>query len=365
MTWPATAAIVYERDGAFALESVELDSLRDHEVLVRIAACGICHTDLKFQSRVSLPCVFGHEGTGTVAAVGASVSQVEPGDRVVLSYPWCGTCPSCLRGEPYRCVNIPQLKFGGCRSDGSLPVVRNGAGITSAFFQQSSFATCAVAMENVVVKVDTDLPAELLAALPCGIQTGAGAVLNAFYVGPGEALVVFGAGAVGLSAVMAAKIAGADPIVAVDIVSSRIDLALELGATHAINANNEDVVKRVKDVLPYGAQYALDCSATEAGLKNAIDVIGQGGKVGIFSAPPAGETFPFTTRVLFEKVASLHGIVQGYSVPRRFIPELIRYQEAGLFPYERIVTTYPFEEINAAIADTKSGTVIKPVLMME
>jgi aryl-alcohol dehydrogenase len=365
LPYPAKAAIVYEPGGAFALESVELDELQDHELLIRVAACGICHTDLKFQGRLKLPCVFGHEGAGTVEAVGASVARFKPGDRVVLSYPWCGNCSWCVSGEPYRCIEIPKLKFGGCRSDGTLPVTRNGKGIASAFFQQSSFATYAVAHENVAVKVDTDMPAELLAALPCGIQTGSGAVLNTFKVRSGEALVVFGVGAVGMSAVMAGRIVGANPVIAVDIVPMRTELALALGATHALDATDSDLVKRIMSVLPEGARYALDCSATEAGLKNAIEVIGPGGKVGIFSAPPAGETFPFTTRTLFEKVASLHAIVQGSSVPTRFIPELIRFHQAGLFPFERIVTSYPFEEINQAIADSKSGKVVKPVLRME
>ena len=366
MPYPATAAIVREPGGPFTLESIDLDELQPHEVLVRIAACGICHTDLKFQSRLDLPGVFGHEGTGTVEAVGESVTVVAPGDRVVLSYPWCGSCPSCEQGEPYRCVNIPALKFGGQRMDGSRPVRMNGTKVTSAFFQQSSFATYSVVFENAVVPVVTDQPPEMLAALPCGVQTGAGAVLNTFEVGADESIVIFGVGAVGLSAVMAGKLVGAGSIIAVDMVASRLELACELGATDAFNAADKELLKKIAEICPNGAHYALDCSATEIGLKNSLDVIGQGGKVGIFSAPPGREnTFPFTTRVLFEKVASLHSIVQGFSVPREFIPKLVRYYEEGRFPYDRLVSTYPFTEINQAIADVKSGTAIKPVLLME
>lgn len=365
VSYPATAAIVREPGGPFSLESVDLDALRPHEVLVRIAACGICHTDLKFQSRLPLPGVFGHEGTGTVEAVGSAVTEAAVGDRVVLSYPWCGHCSPCEHGEPYRCKNIPALKFGGQRMDGSQPVRMNGMHVTSAFFQQSSFATHAIVVENAVVRVETDQPAAMLAALPCGVQTGAGAVLNTFAVAAGESIVIFGAGAVGLSAVMAGRLVGADRIIAVDMVTSRLELAHELGATHTFHAAEEDLPRQIAGILPNGAQYALDCSATEAGLNNSIEVIGQGGKVGIFSAPPAGETFPFTTRGLFDKVASLHSIVQGFSVPRAFIPQLIRYQEEGRFPYDRLVTTYPFNEINRAIADVKSGSAIKPVLLME
>ena len=364
MAYSAIAAIVSEPGGPFSLEAVDLDDLQAHEVLVKIAACGICHTDLKFQSRLPLPGVFGHEGTGTVEAVGSSVKDVSVGDRVILSYPWCGECPLCNDGEPYRCENIPALKFGGSRRDGSSPIRLDGEEITGAFFQQSSFATHAVAHEHTVVRVETDQPAEMLAALPCGVQTGAGAVINTFSVGAGDSLVVFGVGAVGLSAIMAGRMLNASPIIAIDMVESRLELAQELGADHALNAADPDLVRQVGALLPHGAKFALDCSATVPALKNAIEIIGQGGKVGIFSAPPPGQTFEFTTRGLFEKVASLHSIVQGYSVPSKFIPELIRYQEQGVFPYERLVTTYRFADINDAIADAKRGQAIKPVLLM-
>ena len=365
MTYTATAAIVWEPGGELTLEPVELDALQNHELLVRIEACGICHTDVKFQERLELPAVFGHEGTGTVEAVGNSVKGISPGDRVVLSYPWCGTCPSCEHEEPYRCESIPELKFGGQRPDGSKPVRLNGKEITSAFFQQSSFATRAVVAEKTVVPVNTDQPPEMLAALPCGVQTGAGAVLNTFNVQAGESLVIFGVGAVGLSSVMAGELVGANPIIAIDMVQSRLDLAMDLGADYAFIASDPDLLDRIAAIMPRGTNYALDCSATVPALRNAIEVIGQGGKVGIFSAPPPGQMFEFTTRGLFEKVGSLHGIVHGFSVPQKFIPELIRYQEEGRFPYEKLVTTYKFEDINQAMADAESGTAVKPVLLME
>lgn len=364
MPYPAIAAIVRKPGGPFSLEDVELGTLRDNEVLVRIDACGICHTDIKFQELLPLPGVFGHEGTGVIEEVGNDVDDIRSGDRVVLSYPWCGVCPSCDRSEPYRCENIPALKFGGQRTDGSKPISQNGEPLTSAFFQQSSFATRAIALASAVIPIETDQPAEMLAALPCGVQTGAGAILNTFDVQEGEPLIIFGAGAVGLSAVMAGKLVNASPIIVVDVIASRLELALELGATYVFNAREVDVPAKVKELLRHGVRYAFESSATVAALKDAIDCLGQGGKVGIVSAPPAGETFPFSTRGLFERVASLHSIVQGFSIPREFLPKLIAYQEQGLFPYERLVTTYEFKDINQAVADTKSGAVIKPVLRM-
>lgn len=347
-----------------SLEQVEFDGLRDNEVLVRIQACGICHTDIKFQQRIALPGVFGHEGTGVVEDTGAKVDFVQAGDRVVLSYPSCGQCPPCNRDEPFRCEKIPALKFAGQRPDGSKPISVNGDEVSSAFFQQSSFATRAVVLDRSVVPVDTNLPAELLAALPCGVQTGAGAILNTFKAVAGDSLVIFGAGSVGLSAIMAARLMGVSPIIAVDLVPSRLELALELGASAALNASAVDVPSEVKKLLPHGARFVFESSDSIAALNAGIECLAQGGEIGIVSAPPSGKTFPFTTRGLFDRVASLHGIVQGHSVPRSFIPKLIQFHAEGRFPFERLVTTYPFADIDRAISDAEAGKVIKPVLLM-
>ena len=363
MAYSATAAVVREPGGRFSLERVALDALRENEVLVRIQACGICHTDAKFQTRVPLPGVFGHEGAGVVEDTGAGVTSVRAGDRVIISYPWCGTCPSCERSEPYRCENIPALKFAGHRSDGSRPVTLNGKAVSSAFFQQSSFSTHAIALERALVPVADDWPPEMLAALPCGVQTGAGAVFNTFGMGPGHSLVVFGVGPVGLSAIMAARAAGVSPRIAVDIKPSRLDCAMDLGASHALNAREDEVPRRVREWLPHGVSHALESSVTAAALTDAVKCIGQGGKVGIFSAPSPGEEFPFSTRDLFDRVGSLHGIIQGSAVPGEFLPRLMELQRAGRFPYERLISTYDFADINRAFADLEEGTAIKPVLV--
>ncbi|MDE0001376.1 MAG: NAD(P)-dependent alcohol dehydrogenase [Rhodospirillaceae bacterium] len=363
MAYSATAAVVREPGGPFSLERVELDALRDNEVLVRVRACGICHTDAKFQSRVPLPGVFGHEGAGVVEETGAAVTSVRVGDQVIISYPWCGACPSCKRSEPFRCENILALKFAGRRSDGSRTVRLNGHDVSSAFFQQSSFATHAIALAHALVPVQGSWAPEMLAALPCGVQTGAGAVFNTFGMGPGHSLVVFGVGPVGLSAIMAARAVGVSPRIAVDINPSRLERALELGATHALDASRDDVPRRVREWLPRGVSHALESSITASALTDAIKCLGQGGKVGIFSAPPPGEEFPFSTRDLFERVGSLHGIVQGSAVPGEFLPRLMELQRAGRFPYERLISTYDFAGINSAFADLEEGTAIKPVLV--
>ena len=202
----ATAAVLYEPDGQFSLEPIELDEVRSDELLVRIKACGICHTDTKAKEMLSLPAVLGHEGAGIVEAVGKNVTRIKPGDRVLISYPWCGACPQCLAQQPFICTELMPICFGGTRLDGSHTIKLDGKPISGAFFQQSSFASHAITLERDVVPISGTTPFEHLAALPCGIQTGAGAILNSLDVQPRSSLLIIGAGTVGLSAVMAGKL---------------------------------------------------------------------------------------------------------------------------------------------------------------
>jgi aryl-alcohol dehydrogenase len=359
-----TAAVLREPHGKFSLESATLDDLRDGELLVRLEACGICHTDEKFRGVVPLPAVLGHEGAGIVEETGPGVNTIKPGDRIILSYPWCGTCPYCISGEPYNCEYISTLKFGGSRIDKSKTIFIGGEPVTSAFFQQSSFATFAIAQERSVIQAAPDLPAEMLAAIPCSIQTGAGAIINSFAVKKGESLIIFGAGAVGLSAVMAAKMVGAGPIICVDKLQMRLDLAAELGADRVLNIDAGDIPRMVREIKPRGIQYALETSTTVKALEDSLECIGQGGRIGIVSYPYGGEKFPFTTKNLLLRLASIQGIIQGHSVPRKFIPKLIDWQQQGIFPYHKLITVYPFSDINDAFRDAAAGDVVKPVLMM-
>lgn len=360
----ATAAILREPQGEMCLEAVELDELRNGEILVKVEASGICHTDAKFRAVVPLPAVFGHEGTGIVEETGEGVTGIKPGDRVIMSYAFCGSCPCCQDDKPYLCEKGQELSFSGKREDGSPTMRLGGEAISAAFFQQSSFASHSITLAKTVVPLATDLPPEMLAAIPCGVQTGAGTITNTFQVRQGESVIVFGAGTVGLSAVMAAKMIGAGTIVCIDRIESRLDKAMELGATHVLNIDDGEIPSRVRTILPRGVQYALDSSATVRALDDAIRSIGQGGKVAIVSYPEGGRKFPFSTKELFTRVGSLVATIQGHSVPRQFLPKLIEWQRAGLFPYEKLITTYEFGDINRAFSDAASGAVIKPVLVM-
>ncbi|MDJ0509307.1 MAG: NAD(P)-dependent alcohol dehydrogenase [Crocosphaera sp.] len=365
MTTTATAAVANEPQGKFDFETVELDDLRPDEVLVRNEASGMCHTDFVGQKTMPLPAVLGHEGAGVVEAIGSGISSVKPGDRVIVSYPSCGYCNGCLSGRPYFCDDHLTLGFSGTRLDGSHTIKLKGSKISGAFFQQSSFATHSVTVERNLVPVTKDHAAEMLAAIPCGVQTGAGSILNTFKVLPKESLAVFGAGAVGLSAVMAGKLSGAYPLIAVDIVEERLNLALELGATHVFNAKDGNVAERIKDIAPQGIDYTLETSGNEHALNDAIACLATGGECGMVIAPHLGEKYPFSPSAIFQRAANLRGIIQGSSVPKTFLPLLLNLNRQGRFPYERLIQVYDFQDINQAVIDTKSGKAIKPVLKMD
>ncbi len=358
-----TAAVVRTPEGPFTLESVELDDLRADEVLVRIAAVGVCHTDLEMQHVVPMPAVVGHEAAGVVEETGAAVDYVKPGDRVIISWPACGECPSCISGRRDLCYNQFALLFSGRRLDGSHTIKLEGKWISGAFFQQSSFATYSIAPADSLIRVEDDLPWELLASLPCGVMTGAGSVINALQVGVRDDLLVFGVGGVGMSAVMAGRLVGADPIIAVDVNADRLALALELGATHAVNAATEDVVAQVGEIVPGGVRFAFDASGAPASWTSALLSIGVGGVFGV-AAPPRGSEFGVDPNVMLSKAARIQFILGGAATPRIFLPQLMKWYKQGRFPVDRLIETFPFEDINTAFAESHSGRVIKPVLLM-
>jgi aryl-alcohol dehydrogenase len=360
------AAVVRDAGKPFQIENVKLGAPRHDEVLVRVVACGVCHTDIVVRDQgyaSPLPAVFGHEGAGVVEAVGADVTRVAPGDHVVMSYAFCGKCQSCESGHPAHCRHVFEICFGGGRLDGSTSTVdANGAPLHDHFFGQSSFAQYSLANENNVIKVDKDIPLEILAPLGCGLQTGAGAVLNALKVRPGSSFVAFGAGAVGLAAVMAGKIAGATKVIAVDINADRLALATELGATHVVNSRETDAVAAIQAITGGGADFALECSGRGEVLRQAIDCLGFFGTCGIVGAQPLGNEVPFDVNGVMIPGKKIVGIVQGDVISQTFIPTLIEFYKQGRFPFDRLIKHYDFADINTAVEDSESGRTIKPVL---
>ena len=362
-----TAAVARERFGAFTIETLDLAGPRADELLVEIVASGMCQTDQHGRDgyyNTPLPAVFGHEGAGIVAAVGKGVTRFAPGDHVVISYPWCGTCANCRRRMESHCQNNFDLKMRGTRPDGSTLMSRDGAPVYSAFFQQSSFATHAVANERFAVKVRRDAPLDLLGPLACSGQTGAGAVLNTMQPRPGDAFAVFGVGAVGLSGLMAARIAGCDPIIAVDIHAQRLALARELGATHVIDhTGRADVVAEIRRITGDGVRFSLETSAQPAVFREAVEALMPAGTCVLLGSARAGTEVALDMPFLqFGRV--VRGVIQGESHPPEFIPRLVDFVMQGQMPLDRMVTFYPLADINCAARDSTDGIAIKPVLRM-
>ncbi|CAM5460716.1 NAD(P)-dependent alcohol dehydrogenase [Streptomyces hirsutus] len=362
-----TAAVVRGKSMPFAVEELELDDLRPGEVRVRMVATGVCHTDAIVRDQVyptPLPAVLGHEGAGVVEAVGSAVTSVAPGDHVVLSAASCGVCAQCLSGKPMYCENAYDQCFGGRRPDGTTALSSNGEAVSSHFFGQSSFATYANVVERSVVKVPRDAPLEKLGPLGCGLQTGAGAVLNELRPEAGTSLVVFGAGAVGSAAVMAAKVAGCTTVVAVDLHDSRLELARRIGATHTINSGSTDVVSELKKITGgKGVDFVVDTTAVPGLLTQALDALAIRGTIVLVGAAAAGTTVPFEIGESLLKGWTFKTVIEGSSVPQVFIPHLVELWQQGRFPFDELVRTYEFEAINEAFTDSADGTTIKPVVV--
>ncbi|KUO75851.1 MAG: aryl-alcohol dehydrogenase [Desulfosporosinus sp. BRH_c37] len=359
------AAVTHTPRQKFVIEEVELAEPKESEVLVKMVGCGVCHTDAVARDQempVPLPAVLGHEGSGVVEKVGSSVRTLKPGDHVVLTVFSCGNCEACLTGHPSQCEQSFPTSFCGVYKDGTKRLTQNGVEL-STFFAQSSFATYAIADERNTVKIDDDVDLALMGPLGCGLQTGAGTVLNKIKPEAGSSIVIFGCGAVGLSALMAAKIAGCSIIIGVDVVPSRLELAKELGATQVINGNDvEDTVAEITKITGKGADYSLDTTASPALVNQALYCLKPLGTCAIVGA--SGET-EFNIKLQYAVMGlgkTLVGVVEGDSIPKLFIPTLVKFYKEGRFPIDKLIKFYSFEDINQAFEDSKNGITIKPVI---
>ncbi len=362
-----TAAVVRKKGGPFQIETLTLEEPRPDEVLVRILATGMCHTDMVARDQlytVPMPVVLGHEGSGVVERVGGAVKKLAPGDHVVLTYMWCGHCKPCLNGDLTYCAHFYPLNFGGAREDKSTATHDAQGSVHDHFFGQSSFGTFALAHERNVIKVSADAPLELLGPLGCGIQTGAGAVMNALKVRPGSSFATFGGGAVGLSAVMAARVAGATTIIAADVVPSRLSLAKDLGATHTVNSRETDPVEAVRKITGGGADFTLESSGRPAVLRQAIDALAIRGICGIVGAPALGTEASFDVNGVMTTGKRIVGVIEGDSLPDLFIPSLVEMYMQGRFPFDKLVKFYSLDQINQAAEDSEKGVTIKPIVRL-
>ncbi len=364
------ALVVEEKDGPFELQEVDLGEPAAGEALVRIVAVGVCHTDAITRAGdmpMPFPSVLGHEGAGIVERVGQGVTEVSPGDRVVIEWPWCGECRNCLDGQPRYCLRMGEAVVSGRRFKGERrgesAYSRDGEPINGHFFGQSSFATFSIASANALIKVPEDVALELMGPLACGFATGAGAVLNEARPSLGDSLLIVGVGAVGLAAIMAARNTGATKIIAADLHDSRLELAREFGATHTINSSSSNLVDEVARITGSTVDFAFDCTGVISVIESAAKTVGMLGTLVLIGGAPAGASFSLDhLSTLWGK--RVIGVLGGGGRSGQLITALIELYRQGRFPFDRLVRFYELGEVEKALADSASGEVVKPILRM-
>ncbi|MDX2297312.1 MULTISPECIES: NAD(P)-dependent alcohol dehydrogenase [Streptomyces] len=366
MTRRFQAAVLRSYEDPFTVEEVALSAEpAPGEILVEIAGAGMCRTDLAVRrsaGRSPLPAVLGHEGAGVVVATGGDPADgLAVGDHAVLSFDSCGHCGNCRAASPAYCDSFASLNLFGEREEEPPRLTdATGKALAPRWFGQSSFAAYALVPARNAVRVDPALPLELLGPLGCGFLTGAGAVLNTFAAGPGDTLVVLGAGAVGLAAVMAATAAGTRTV-AVDRHPERLDLAERFGAT-PLAAGTRGLAERIRRLTDGGAQYALDTTASAPLINDALRALRPTGALGLVAR--LHTPLPLEPGTL-DRGRSIRHICEGDAVPGLLIPRLIGLWQAGRFPFDQLIRTYPLADINEAERDCDGGRVVKPVLLPE
>jgi aryl-alcohol dehydrogenase len=354
---------VNEQGGDFVLDEVELEGPRADEVLVRIVATGLCHTDIHlkgFLPAEMFPNVFGHEGAGVVESVGEDVTGIEVGDHVVLSFRSCGSCTNCGAGLVGYCEQSLMINYMGMRLDGSTTYSRDGAPVFGSFFGQSSLSAHAIAYADNCVVVDKSIDLTKVAPYGCGFQTGAGTVLNVLEPGPADSLVVYGVGAVGLAALAAARHLGVGTLVAVDPMPTRRAEAERFGAI-VLDPAEVPVVDRVRELTGGGASYAIDTTALSEVVKQAQQSLRMRGT--LVALGLGAEEYALDAIDLLQNGKVVRSSIEGDSDPQEMVPRLIAMNRAGDFDVDHLIATYPFTEINTAVADVLAGKVVKPVLV--
>jgi aryl-alcohol dehydrogenase len=360
------AAIVHEPQGPFVVEEVDLPELEADQILVRVVAVGVCHTDLASREGLlgaPFPAIFGHEGAGIVERTGSRVKKVVPGDHVVLAPASDGTCPQCQSGAPMYCDQFNALNFQAA-SSGPTATVADGTKVRIGYFGQSSFSRHAIVTERNTVKVRRDVPLHLLGPLGCGIQTGAGTVINGMCPHAGASIAIIGTGAVGLAAVLGAVVSGCATIIAIDRVPTRLALAMSLGATHSINTSESaDLASSLRAIAPLGVNYLVDSAGVPALVSAALGGLARLGMLGLVAVPPTVDRLlelPWSSILLQGQI--VQGFIEGNSIPDIFIPQLVDLYREGRFPFDRLIERYPFADIARAVEDQRAGRTIKAVL---
>ena len=359
------AAVLYEPNTPLKVEEVTLDDPQKDEILVKMMAVGVCHSDFHFmkgEMPAPVPMVPGHEGAGIVEKVGPGVTTLEPGDHVIMMVSFsCGKCRFCIGGRPTRCLeNLPIMSMATLPGGGKR--LRKGDQELHHLFGLASYAEYAVVHERSAVKVRDDAPFDVVCLLGCGTATGVGAATNTTGIRPGESIVVYGCGGVGLSAIMGAKLAGAGKLIAVDALDSKLQKAKELGADHVINAYKADPIAKVMDLTGGGADYALECIGNVSVMTQAFASINHGGKfivVGMAALGAMLSVAPFE----FLLGKTITGTVQGDIVAAVDIPRYVELFMDGKLPIDKLITKrYSLDQINDAFAALEKGQVIRSVI---
>ena len=356
------AAVLYEAKKPLVVEDVEIEDPKRGEVLVKVATAGVCHSDLHFMEGLwpfPLPAIFGHEGAGVVERVGEGVTLVQPGDHVILSWVApCGLCRNCSRGKPYLCTSNPAASM----KDGTTRLKKGDQSIFH-FIGVSSFAQYLVAHETAMVKVREDAPLDKVALIGCGVMTGVGAVVNTAKVEMGSSVAVFGCGGVGLNVIQGANLAGATTIIAVDKFDNKLEMAKGLGATHVINASNEDPVAKVREIVAgAGADYAFEVIGIPEVVTQAFDAVAPGGTAVMVGMPPIGAPVTINSLGLFLG-KTLRGAYYGSARVRVDMPALVDLYMAGKLKLDELITrSYSLDGINDAFEVMKKGEVARSII---
>ncbi|MDY6863106.1 MAG: Zn-dependent alcohol dehydrogenase [Thermodesulfobacteriota bacterium] len=361
------AAILYEINKPLVIEEIPIPQPKDNELLVKIAATGVCHTDLhpiKGDMPVPLPIVLGHEGAGIVEKTGKGVKNLKEGDHVILSVmPYCGDCFGCLMGKPYLCSTAWPTIFGGTMIDGTKRLSKENGAELNHFFGQSSFAEYAVVDERSAIKIREDAPLDKVAVFGCGATTGIGTIVNTAKVEAGARIVIFGCGGVGLSAIMAARMVGAGLIIAVDIMESKLKMAQEFGAHIAINSSMENPVERILEITNGGADYTFEFIGNVNVMEQAYNSSRPGGLTVIVGSPPAGEKLSIDPMgLLTEK--TIMGTAGGSLRPGIDIPRYVELYMQKKLDLDKLITkSFPLEDINRSFETMEKGEVGRSVIV--
>ena len=356
------AAVFHAPNQPLTIEEVAINRPGPREVLLRTAFAGLCHSDLHFMEGlfpIPTPVVLGHESSAVVAAVGEGITYVEPGDHVITCPSvFCGACPQCLTGHPNLCENTEvRLAPGQARR-----MTWKGGALLHQAFNLSCFAEQMLVHENAMVKIDPDIPLDRAALVGCGVMTGVGAVFNAARVEPGATVAVIGCGGVGLSAVNGAALAGAERIIAIDTVPSKLEVARELGATDTLNASNADPVKAVRDMTGGGVHYSFEALGTKTTAEQAFGMLRPGGTATIIGMIPLGVKIELHGYD-FLRDRKLQGTSMGGNRFRVDMPRLLSLWRQGRLKLDHLISgKLKLDQINEGFAALKSGTPVRQLI---